>query len=112
MNEIVAERVFRDANSGAPVTARIFAPQSIGESEWSCKITIEGLETPYERSIIGVDSFQALFGGLRVLCAQLEKQEPSLAFLDGPRGDCALPLIISWSYRPSLRAEASRLVQE
>jgi len=58
---VVAERRFRDSNSGASVTARIFAPRpSEDSSEWSCRIDIQGLAAPFDKSIFGVDSFQAL----------------------------------------------------
>jgi len=92
---VVAERVFRDSNSGACVTARIFAPEGNEDSsDWSCRICIEGLATPFERSIVGVDSFQALELATSLLCALLERHEAGLAFLDGSPGDCALPLIV------------------
>ena len=56
---VVAERVFRDLNSGASVTARkIVAERNEDLSDWSCKICIEGLATPFERPIFGVDSFR------------------------------------------------------
>ena len=70
---------------------------------------LDRLSVPFEASIFGVDSFQALAGGMRVLCAFLEKHEASLAFLDGPPGDCALPLIASCD--PSLRAEAHEFIR-
>jgi hypothetical protein len=113
MSGIVAERVFRNVESGAPVTARIYAPEKVEqETEWSCKIEVLGLPAPYEKSIIGVDSFQALCGGLRVLCAHLDQQEARLAFLNGPDGDCDLPLFVSWSYGLQLKAEVKRLIQD
>ena len=78
------------------MTARIFAPERTGDSsECSCRIEVLGLETPFERSLIGVDSFQALELATSLLCTLLESHEASLAFLDGSPGDCALPLIAS-----------------
>ncbi|MEH2498195.1 hypothetical protein V1294_004674 [Bradyrhizobium sp. AZCC 1678] len=107
---VVAERVFRDSNSGASVTARIFAPErNEDSSDWSCKICIEGLATPFERSIFGVDSFQALELATSLLCTLLESHEASLAFLDGSPGDCALPLIASCP--PSLKAEVRAFIR-
>ena len=91
---VVAERRFRDSNSGASVTARIFAPRpSEDSSEWSCRIDIQGLAAPFDKSIFGVDSFQALELATSLLCTILERHEAGLAFLDSPPGDCALPLI-------------------
>jgi len=111
MAEIVAERMFRDSSSGAGVTARIFAPERIaGTSEWSCKVEVRGLPMPLEQSLIGVDSFQALELGLRLLWSYLEKHEANLAFLDGPPGDCSLPLIAFCP--PSLRAEMRKLIDD
>ena len=93
---VVAERVFRDSTSGVSVTARIFAPRkSEDSSDWSCRIDIQGLAAPFDRSIFGVDSFQALVLATSLLCTILERHEAGLAFLDGPPGDCALPLIAS-----------------
>ena len=107
---VVAERVFRDSNSGACVTARIFAPErNEDSSEWSCKICVEGLATPFERSIFGVDSFQALELATSLLCTVLESHEASLAFLDGSPGDCALPLIAGCP--PSLKAEVRAFIR-
>jgi len=113
---VVAERVFRDSNSGASVTARIFAPErNEDSSDWSCKICIEGLEgleglaTPFERPIFGVDSFQALELATSLLCTVLESHEASLAFLDGSPGDCALPLIAGCP--PSLKAEVRAFIR-
>jgi len=55
------------------VTARIFAPERTGKSsEWSCKIEVQGLAMPFKSSVLGVDSFQSLYLGLRLLCAHLE----------------------------------------
>jgi hypothetical protein len=109
MTEIVAERVLRDLSSGAPVIARIFAPERIEESEWTCKIEVQGLAAPFETSIMGVDSFQSLYLGLRVLCALLEKHEASLTFLDGAPGDASLPLVSICP--PELRAEVHRFIE-
>ena len=111
MAEIVAERLFRDSSSGASVIARIFAPERIGEtSEWSCKIEVRGLPISFETSVIGVDSFQALNLGLRVLWSHLEKHEAHLAFLDGPPGDCDVPLI---AFCPaSLREEMRQFIDD
>jgi len=107
---VVAERVFRDTNSGACVTARIFVPKRDEDSsDWSCKIRIEGLATPFERPIFGVDSFQALELATSLLCTLLERHEASLAFLDGSPGDCALPLIASCP--PSLKAEVRAFIR-
>jgi len=107
---VVAERVFRDSNSGACVTARIFAPErNEDSSEWSCKICVEGLATPFERSIFGVDSFQALELATSLLCTLLESHEASLAFLDGSPGDCALPLIAGCP--PALKADVRAFIR-
>jgi hypothetical protein len=109
MIKIVAERLFRDSNSGACVTARIFAPERIGDSsECSCRIEVLGLAMPFERSLIGVDSFQALELAMSFLCKHLERHERSLAFLDGSSGDCALPLIAFCP--PSLKDEVRELI--
>ena len=112
VSKAVAERFFRNANSGAPVTARIYPPEKMGQSsEWLCKIEVQGLEAPFERSIVGVDSFQALYLALRLLCVHLDKYAESLTFLDGTAGDCGLPLIMPWDFGPSLKAEAYRLIE-
>jgi len=112
MTEIVAERVFRNADSGEPVIARIYAPERMGQSsEWSCQIEVQGLEAPFRKSTIGVDSFQALHLALRLLCVHLDKYAGSLTFSDGAAGDCGLPLIMPWSFDPSLKAEAYRLIE-
>jgi len=107
---VVAERIFRDATSRASVTARVFAPKMFeGASDWSCKIEIQGLATPFKRSIFGVDSFQALELATSLLCTLLERHEASLAFLDGSPGDCALPLIAFCP--PSLKADAREFIR-
>lgn len=109
MSEVIAERYFRDPESEMAVVARVFAPrQTERPSEWSCKIEVEGLDACYERDIIGVDSFQALFLALRVLCAHLEKHEHRLTHLDGPVGDCGLPIVIPWDFGPSGKADIYR----
>jgi hypothetical protein len=92
------------------VTARIFAPERTGRSsEWSCKIEVQGLAMPFESSVLGVDSFQSPYLGLRLLCAHLEKYEASLAF-DGPPGDGGLPLI-ELCLPPSLKPEVNRFIE-
>ena len=107
----MAERFLRKSDSGAQVVARIFEPEEIGQSsEWSCKIEVQGLGEPYERSIIGVDSFQALCSALRVLCAYVERHEQNLVFLDGEEGDCGLPLIMPWDFGAALKAEMYELI--
>jgi hypothetical protein len=112
MTDTVAERLFRNATAGTDVVARIFALEPIdGTSEWRCKIEIRGLDSPYEASLIGVDSFQALTAGLSVLCAHLEKHEANLAFLDGAPGDAALPLIAHCCF-PETKTEAYRFILE
>lgn len=112
MTGIVAERLLRNATTGTDVIARLFAPEPIdGTSEWRCKIEIQGLESPDEASLIGVDSFQALTAGLRVLCARLEKHEADLTFLDGAPGDAGLPLIAECCF-PETKAEAYRFILE
>jgi hypothetical protein len=109
MTEIVAERFLRDPSSGACVIARIFAPERIGKSEWTCKIEVQGLAAPFETSIMGVDSFQSLYLGLRILCAHLEKHEASLTFLDGAPGDGSLPLVSICP--PEFKAEVHRFIE-
>jgi len=112
MSEIVAERCFR-TSEGKPVVARLYRPEKMGSSsEWSCKIEVQGLEPPFERSSIGVDSFQALYLALRGLCVQLDKTAANLVFLDGEAGDAATPLIMAWSFSRSLKTEVYRLIQK
>ena len=91
------------------MTARIFAPERTGDSsECRCRIEVLGLATPFERSLVGVDSFQALELAMSFLCSHLERHERSLAFLDGSSGDCALPLIAFCP--PSLKEEVRELI--
>ncbi|MGJ4939497.1 DUF6968 family protein [Bradyrhizobium sp. HKCCYLS1011] len=112
MTVIVAERTFRNVTTDTDVVARLFAPERIaGTSEWSCEIEILGLERSFERSIIGVDSFQALCLGLRRLCTLLASHEATLAFLDGAPGDVDIPLIASCCFAQT-RIEASRFITE
>jgi hypothetical protein len=107
---MIAERLFR-THEGTPVVARIYSPERMGQSsEWSCKIEVEGLEPRFEQASIGVDSFQALYGGLRQLCAHLDKVATTLTFLDGREGDVGTPLIVPWSFTPSLKAEVYQLI--
>jgi hypothetical protein len=113
MATLVGERVFQNVASTMPVRAKIFSPEQIGSSlEWQCKIVIEGLAEIYERSVVGGDSFQALYLALRVLCSQLEKHESRLRFLDGPPGDIGLPLIVPWDSGPILKGKIYRMIQE
>jgi hypothetical protein len=60
---------------------------------WSCKIEVSGLESPFEQTIMGGDSFQALYLGLMVLCRHLEKYESSLRLTNEGEADAGLPLI-------------------
>ena len=64
---------------------------------------------PFKSSVIGVDLFQSLYLGLRLLCAHLEKHEVGLAFLDDAPGDGHLPLIAYCP--PSLKAEVYRFIE-
>jgi uncharacterized protein DUF6968 len=110
MSEVIAERLFRTPE-GRPVVARIYIPEKMGQSsEWSCRVEVQGLEAPFEKSSIGVDSFQALCSGLRLLCVHLDKIA-TLTFLDGEAGDCGTPLIMPWTFGPSLKAEVYRLIE-
>ena len=111
MSRLVAERLLRESKSGKNVVVKISAPEKIdGSSEWSCKVEVQGLENPFERSLIGVDSFQALYLGFRLVCSHLEKYEETLAFLDGQPGDAGLPLISSCP--PESKAEVHNLIEE
>ena len=67
MTEIVAERTYRNVATGNDVVARLFAPERVDDFEWRCRITIEGLESPVDKSIGGGDSFQSLCLGLKLL---------------------------------------------
>ena len=110
MTDVIAQRLFRKGK-GSAVVARIHAPERMPDSsEWSCKVDVQGLEARYEQVAVGVDSFQALCLGLRLLCAHLDKFAASLRFLDGREGDTGTPLIVPWSFSPSLKAEAYRLI--
>ena len=111
MSEVIAERQFRTLE-GTRVVAKIHLPEKLGQSyEWSCKVEVQGLETPFDKSSIGVDSFQALCSGLRLLCMHLDKIAETVTFLDGEAGDCGTPLIMPWTFGPSLKAEVYRLVE-
>ena len=113
MSKIVAERILQKSGSSVWVAARIYAPEKIAHStEWSCRIEVQGLGDPWEKSIIGVDSFQALYSALRVLCAHIERYEQSLTFLDGEEGDAGLPLIIPWDFGASLKTEIYQLINK
>jgi hypothetical protein len=104
MSEIIAERSFRTPD-GKPVVAKIYRPEKLdSSSEWSCKIEVLGPETLFEEPIIGVDSFQALYLALRRLCVHLDKIADSLVRLDGEAGNSGIPLIMPWSFSPSLKA--------
>lgn len=104
MSTPVAERVFRRTDTGEIVTARIFAPLKSGPDIWSAKIQILGLNEHVEEVSCGVDSFQALYCALRMVCSRLEKIEKILTFQEG--SDADLPLILPWTGGPELRAEA------
>jgi len=110
MTDVIAQRLFR-TRKGTGVVARVHAPEKMPHSsEWSCKVDVKGLEAPFEQAGIGVDSFQALCLGFRLLCAHLDKYAATLRFLDGKEGDVGTPLIVPWSFTPSLKAEAYRLI--
>jgi len=112
MTDVIAQRVFR-TRKGTAVVVRIHAPRKMPKSsEWSCKVDIKGLKAPYEHAAVGVDSLQALYLGLRVLCAHLDKLEPTLSFLDGKEGEIDTPLIMPWSYGPVLKSEMYRLINK
>ena len=112
MTDVIAQRLFR-TRKGTAVVVRMHAPRKMPRSsEWSCKVDINGLEAPYEHAAIGVDSFQALYLGLRVLCAHLDKLESMLSFLDGKEGEVDTPLIMPWSYSSALKSEVYRLINE
>jgi hypothetical protein len=111
MTHIIAERQFKQ-RGGAPVVARIYAPQRIERSsEWLCWFEIEGLETPFKKRAIGVDSFQALNLGLRLLYTKLDTIAETLSFLDGPEGDTMTPLIVD-SLGPAGKAEIDQFVND
>jgi len=110
MSDIIATRHFRTSKEGR-VVARIYAPEPIAKtSEWSCKIGLSGLDASYEQVAIGVDSFQALYLGLRLLCTEIDKRAATLRFLDGDEGDLDTPFILTWSYGPALKEEVRRLI--
>jgi hypothetical protein len=88
----------------------MFTPEQTGQSEWSCKVTVQGLAIPLETSALGVDSFQSLYLGLRLLCAHLEKYEANLAFPGGSPGDGGLPLI-ALCLPPSLKPDVNRFLE-
>jgi hypothetical protein len=112
MTHVIAERQFKQ-RGGARVVARIHAPQRIERSsEWLCWVEIEGLKTPFKKRAIGVDSFQALDLGLRLLYRNLDKIAKTLSFLDGPEGDTMTPLIVDWPSGPAGKAEIDRYVKE
>jgi len=81
-------------------------------SEWSCRVEVFGLEPPFDKSSTGVDSFQALCLALRLLCVHLDKVTGNLVFLDGKADESGIPLIVPWSFGPSLKAEVHKLIQE
>jgi uncharacterized protein DUF6968 len=111
MTTIVAERTYRNVASNTDVVARLFAPEPADDSEWHCRIEIQGLKSPIDKMIIGSDSFQALCLGLQLLCKFLASEEASLAFLDGEPGDADIPLITSCCF-PQTRIDASRFILE
>jgi hypothetical protein len=112
MSEVIAERSFRTPD-GKPVVAKIYRPEKLdNSSEWSCRIEVSGLPSSLDLKSIGVDSFQALCSALRVLCVHLDKMADNLIFLDGRAGDSVTPLIMPWSFSPSLKAQVYRLIQE
>jgi hypothetical protein len=66
--------------------------------------------SPFEQSTIGIDSFQALFSALRLLCVHLDRYAEGLTFLDGRLGYPETPLIVPWNFAASQKAEVSRLI--
>ncbi|MGJ5131554.1 DUF6968 family protein [Bradyrhizobium oligotrophicum] len=111
MTMIVAERTYRNVATGNDVAARVFAPERVDDFEWRCRIAIEGLESPVDKWISGVDSFQSLCLGLKLLCRLLTEDEGSLAFLNGDPGDVDVPLIADCCF-PQTRTEALRFITE
>jgi hypothetical protein len=67
----------------------------VGPDIWSAKIQILGLNELVDEVSCGVDSFQALYIALRMICFRLEKIETILSFQDG--ADAHLPLIGPWN---------------
>ncbi|WP_257164539.1 DUF6968 family protein [Bradyrhizobium sp. SRS-191] len=111
MTTLVAERSYRKVATNSDVVARLFAPERVNDCEWRCRIELHGLTSPVDRSIIGGDSFQALYLGLQLLCRLLADDEAELASLDGASGDADIPLVTSCCF-PQTRTEALRFVTQ
>ena len=114
MSHLIAERIFQNLHTGASVAVRLFAPIPIKDSsEWSCNCEIQGIGDTISRQLIGVDSFQALSGAIRVLCVELQKHESKLTFLDGSPGDTGMPIVYPLPFfESSLRLEIYDLIDK
>lgn len=48
------------------VTVRIYQPVERGPEEWTARVEISGLESPFDHDFTGTDGVQALFEALRL----------------------------------------------
>ena len=62
-----------------PVTVRIYQPVQRGPEEWTARVQISGLESPFDHHFTGIDSVQALFEALR-LAGEVLDRHPGLSY--------------------------------
>jgi hypothetical protein len=61
------------------VTVRIYQPVEQGPEEWTARVEISGLESPFDHSFTGTDGVMALFEALRMAGAVLDRH-PGLSW--------------------------------
>ena len=61
------------------VTVRIYQPVMRGPAEWTARVEITGLETPFDHYFTGTDGVMALFEALRLAGGVLDRH-PGLSW--------------------------------
>ncbi len=79
---VFVERILDYVVAGAPartVTVRIYQPVERGPEEWTARVEINGLESPFDHSFTGTDGVMALFEALRMAGGVLDRH-PGLSY--------------------------------
>jgi hypothetical protein len=73
---VFVERILDHVTADTPpgtVTVRIYQPVMQGPNEWTARVEISGLDSPFDHRFTGLDSVMALFEALRIAGGVLDR---------------------------------------
>jgi len=112
LGTVIAQRTL-STEAGDGVTISIGQPVHIGDGwDWACPYQIEGLKTPIQHRVFGIDALQTLQLVSIAIRAELEQCGERLSWLDNDFWQAGFPMLLQSYGDRKIEEKLLKLLEE